>query len=419
MPSYYKPQFLNKREILFFFLKTLVTGINEPLIREAYSIKSIGSSLKLRKKLLLSKLIKFNNHYYSTLSLPGFPSRAFDNMVKNGGMNFNVPGTTLKRQTDTVLLAVTSRCSLECTHCYERQNINKNNLVTVEKWNETVARLQAMGTSIIILTGGEPLLAFDKVLEILKAGNKELSDFHIHTSGYSVTKNKIKELKKGGLTAAGIGLDDYILERHDKIRGSGSFEQAVNALRLFNEEGILTYVNFCVNKEILKGDEIFRYLDFVKSLNVSLVELLEPRPCGGLINEPAEDLISHKDKERLLNFTITANTSKKYKDHPLVYYLAHIEGKNQMGCMMGGLSHFYIDSAGNINPCVFMPVSFGNIMQENFDTIFRRMRDAIPLPLHTDCPSILLSDVVKEHKSSGLPVPFQEISEEWIKTLTI
>ncbi len=418
MPSQYKPRFLNKRQILLFFLKTLITGRNDPVIREAYSIKSLRDSLRIRKKLLLTKLIEFNGRYYSTLSLPGFPSKAFDNMVRNGGMNFTEAGSPFKRQTDTVLLAVTSRCSLECTHCYERQNINKNSPVTLTKWMEIVAELQRMGTNIIILTGGEPLLAFENVLKILESGNKDLSDFHIHTSGYSVTKNKVKELKQAGLTAAGIGLDDYLPERHNKIRGAGSFEQAVEALRLFNEEGILTYVNFCVNKEVLQRDELFRYLDFIRSLNVSLIELLEPRPCGGFINETAEYLIGKKDKEKLLNFTITGNTEKKYKEHPLIYYLAHIEGKNQMGCMMGGLSHFYIDSAGNVNPCVFMPVSFGNIVREDFGTIFNRMRTAVPSPLHGECPSTLLSAAVREHKDSGLPVPFAEISDEWSKTLT-
>jgi MoaA/NifB/PqqE/SkfB family radical SAM enzyme len=417
MSEEYKPLILNKRQILYFFLKTLITGLNNPLIREAYSIKSLTESLRLRKQLLLSKLIKFNGRYYSTLSLPGFPSKAYDNMVRNGGMNFSKAGTSLKRQIDTVLLAVTSRCSLECTHCYERQNINKNSPVSPEKWIKTVADLQMMGTNIIILTGGEPLLAFGTVLKILESGDKALSDFHIHTSGHSVTRDKVRLLKKAGLTAAGVGLDDYIPERHNKIRGHGAFGEAVKALRLFNEEGILTYVNFCVNAEVLKGDELYRYLDFVKSLNVSLVELLEPRPCGGLVNEPAEVLISSEDKKKLLSFTTRANTLKEYKDHPLVYYLAHIEGKDQMGCMMGGLSHFYIDSFGNVNPCVFMPVSFGNIMQEDFNKIFRRMRNAVPSPVHSDCPSILMSDAVKEHISGGLPVSFNEISNEWYKTL--
>ena len=74
----------------------------------------------------------------------------------------------------------------------------------------------------------------------------------------------MKALKQAGLTAAGIGLDDFRPERHNKIRGNNSFEQAIKALRLFNEEGILTYVNFCAHEEIINSNELFKCSDFVK-----------------------------------------------------------------------------------------------------------------------------------------------------------
>ncbi len=418
MNSIYKPQFLNKGEILIFFLKTLILqGYKNRRIRKAFSVKNLIISLWVQKKLLLTKFIKFNGHYYSTLYTPHFPSSAFENMLKNGGMNFNAAGTDLKQQIDTALLAITSNCNLNCIHCYEKQNINSNNKIPVNKWIDIVKQLQTKGVSIIILTGGEPLIAFNDLIKILDEGDKSLSDFHIHTSGYSVTKDKVKALKQAGLTAAGIGLDDFRPERHNKIRGNNSFEQAIKALRLFNEEGILTYVNFCAHEEIINSNELFKYYDFVKSLNVSLIELLEPKPCGGYINKNPDDLINEKEKEKLYEFTLTGNTKKQYKNYPLIYYLAHIEGKNQMGCMMGGLSHFYIDSAGNVNPCVFMPVSFGNIMKEDFNSIYKRMRSAIPFPIHTGCPSVMLSNTIKNKKNLGVPVPFNAISNEWHKIL--
>jgi MoaA/NifB/PqqE/SkfB family radical SAM enzyme len=414
------PKYLRKTEIVILFLATLFfEGFKNNLVKEAYSLKNIIGFLKIRKKLLLSKIIKFNNRYYSTLSIPGSPSPAYNNMIKNGGMNFTAAGTDLKKQIDTVLLAITSKCMLKCSYCYEKQNLNSNNAVPVNKWIEVVKNLQSRGTSIIILTGGEPLADFEKLLKILEAGDKNLSDFHIHTSGYSITKEKVKSLKDAGLTAAGIGLDDYRSEMHNKIRGNNSFDDAVNALKLFNEAGILTYVNFTPGREIMNLDDLLNYLSFVKSLNVSLVELLEPRPCGGFINYNIEKFFNKSDKNLLYEFTVKANTEKKYKNHPLVYYLAHIEGKDKMGCMMGGLSHFYIDSTGNVNPCVFMPVTFGNIMSEDFNEIFKKMRSIINKPVHSECPSILMSETIKSKvlDNEVIPVPFTSICEDWEKIL--
>ncbi len=82
---------------------------------------------------------------------------------------------------------------------------------------------------------------------------------------------------------------------------------------------------------------------------------------------------------------------------------------------MGGLSHMYIDSCGNVNPCVFLPVTFGNIMEVDFEVIYERMRAAIPRPLHAECPSLQLQATLKS-KSAGkgpMPVPFEAVQREW------
>jgi MoaA/NifB/PqqE/SkfB family radical SAM enzyme len=225
----------------------------------------------------------------------------------------------------------------------------------------------------------------------------------------------VKKLKSAGLTAAAVGLDDVSRERYDKIRGNGSFDNAINALELFNEEGILTYVNLCVYKSFIHSGDIWKYFDLVKTLNVGIVQLLEPRPNGALFNKEINELITENERRILKEFMIIGNTNKKYKDYPLIYYLAHIEGSNQMGCMMGGLSHFYIDSHGNVNPCVFLPVRFGNIMETDFKTIYERMRKAIPIPIHSECPSLLLSSTLKMKKKNGngIPIKYENIKSEW------
>ena len=92
-----------------------------------------------------------------------------------------------------------------------------------------------------------------------------------------------------------------------------------------------------------------------------------------------------------------------------------IEHADRLGCLMGGLSHLHIDSLGNVNPCALLPVTFGNIMQEDFPVIYERMRKAIPRPLHKECPSISLGKVLKARSDDGRlsPVPFESVAEEW------
>jgi len=387
---------------------------NKPLkIRDA--AESFRVSLKLRKQLYLTKVIKFNNKYYSTPAIPGFPSSAFNNMIANGGLNYLQAGTAKKKHIDSVLLAISNKCNLNCTHCYEFHNLNSHMDIPARKWLEVIEALQQDGAGIIILTGGEPLLDFDKTLEILKKADKTKSEFHIHTSGNGLTQQMVKELKDSGLTAAAVGLDDVSKERFDKIRGNGSFDNALKALKLFNDEGILTYVNLCATKSFVQSGDLWKYFDFVRALNVGMIQLLEPRPNGAYFNKNVDELITDNERKILREFMTIGNTNKKYKDYPLIYYLAHIEGANQMGCMMGGLFHFYIDSLGNVNPCVFLPVSFGNILETDFKTIYERMRKAIPAPIHSECPSLLLSNALRMKNLDGnrIPISYDELKAEW------
>jgi hypothetical protein len=153
----------------------------------------------------------------------------------------------------------------------------------------------------------------------------------------------------------------------------------------------------------------------LKSLNIGIVRWLEPKPCGAYLNGNAVDLLSEEDRTTMTGIYIKANKGIEFKNYPLISYEAYSESPENMGCMMAGHSIIYIDSMGNVEPCVFLPVSFGNIMNEDFSEIFKRMRKAIPRPLHTTCPSIQLSSKIKSKKDNGisLPVPYEELIEEF------
>ncbi len=331
-------------------------------------------------------------------------------------MNITAAGSGVKQNIDVAVLGVTRRCELHCRHCYERFRIGDQELVPIDRWNQVIRRLQEIGTNDIVLSGGEPMLRFDGVLELLDSGNRDLSDFHLHTSGRGVTRERAGTLKDAGLVAAAVGLDDVRPERHDALRGSpGAFHDAVQALRFFREAGVFTYVNMCATREMIRANDLERFYDLAKSLGVGFIELLEPRPCGGFLGGENGILLTQEDREKLETFYRAGNTLRKYRDHPILFYVAYIERPDRLGCLMGGLSHLHIDCLGNVNPCALLPVSFGNIMAEDFRDIYGRMRAAIPHPLHKECPSITLGKILRERSENGRcsPVPFESVRGEW------
>ncbi|HCV43332.1 MAG TPA: hypothetical protein DGH68_07595 [Bacteroidetes bacterium] len=383
----------------------------------SYSPKhGLPRTLKIGHEIGLRKIPRLDGAYFPALTMPHYPSRAYDRMVANGGLNCAAAGTAMKQQIDTAILAVTRRCDLHCQHCYERFNIGAKDSVPVERWKEVVRDLQRIGTNVIVLSGGEPMLRYPALLELLEGANKNLSDFHLHTSGHGVTLERALELRRAGLMAAAVGLDDVVPERHDDLRGHpGSFSEAVNALKVFHEAGVFTYVNVCATRELVRSGDLWRYFELVKSLNVGFIQLLEPRPCGGYFADGEDALLTQEDRRAVMKFFVEGNSKKRFRDYPIIYYVAFTESPAQMGCMMGGLSHFTIDSMGNVNPCVFLPVTFGNVMEEDFTTIYERMRKAVPRPLHTECPSLSLSATLKDrkHKGQRVPIHYDSVRSEW------
>jgi MoaA/NifB/PqqE/SkfB family radical SAM enzyme len=269
-----------------------------------------------------------------------------------------------------------------------------------------------MGVNTIILTGGEPMQRFADLLTLLRKADLTRTEFHIHTSGYGMTPQKARALKDAGLQAAAVGLDDVVPDRHDRLRGQGSFEMAVHALTCLNEAGILTYVNLCATRELIRSDDLWSYFKLVKDLNVGMIQLLEPRPCGAFLSFDNGYMLDQEERAVLIDFYIKGNTTRKFKNYPVIYYPHYIESPENQGCLMAGLSHFYIDSSGNVTPCVFVPVSFGNILKDDFGTIWQKMRRAVPHPVYKPCASLLLNEAIDMRKRT-FPILFESVEKEW------
>lgn len=363
----------------------------------------------------MTKVIAAGNWHHFSLVEPRWPSKAYDRLMAKGGLNLAVAGTPYKMQMDLAILAVTRRCPYRCLHCYELHNLAEVDTVPVELWKELIAQLQQVGVSVIVLSGGEPMMRFEDLLQMLRSGNKGFSDFHIHTTGHEVTADRVQALKEAGLVAAGIGLDDYDRRRQAEFRRSENvFDAAVNAIRLFSEAGLFTYVNMCLTRPMMTLKNLRRFYDFISEQGAAALQLLEPIPCGAYAGAGKEQLCSEADRSILTEFFLETHRGR-WRRSPAVYYNAFLEAPERLGCMMGGLSHLQIDSLGNVKPCAFLPVSFGNAFNEGFFAIYDKMRQAIRHPVHTGCPAKQMAGLIQSLSAQGLSIPvlYDTVAVEW------
>lgn len=129
-----------------------------------------------------------------------------------------------------VEIEVTQRCNLRCAHCYVPSSPTSPDGLPAAEWAGIVRGLRR--TVMLGITGGEPLLK-DSLVEILKAAKEAGHVIKLLTNG-TLLPQRLPEL----LTVMEPGVDivqvsiDGGREAHEAIRGPGTFDRAVEAVRL-------------------------------------------------------------------------------------------------------------------------------------------------------------------------------------------
>lgn len=84
---------------------------------------------------------------------------------------------------DTLFLAVTSKCNLECDYCIS-QGIDHRDVLTADQWKELLPKYIKQGYEHVILGGGEPLLREDinDIIKALKSFN-QLKSLTLNSNG--------------------------------------------------------------------------------------------------------------------------------------------------------------------------------------------------------------------------------------------
>jgi MoaA/NifB/PqqE/SkfB family radical SAM enzyme len=99
----------------------------------------------------------------------------------------------------------TRRCNLACTYCNEFDDFSKP--VPAEEMFRRIDRLGAMGTSIVTISGGEPLL-HPELDEIIARIRKNGIMAGLITNGYLLTTDRIEKLNRAKLEYLQISIDN-------------------------------------------------------------------------------------------------------------------------------------------------------------------------------------------------------------------
>jgi MoaA/NifB/PqqE/SkfB family radical SAM enzyme len=99
------------------------------------------------------------------------------------------------------------RCNLACTYCNEFDDFSKP--VAIEEMYRRLDHLAGLGTSIVTISGGEPLMhpELDQVIEHIRRHGMIAG---MITNGYLLTAERIQRLNRAGLDHLQISIDNVM-----------------------------------------------------------------------------------------------------------------------------------------------------------------------------------------------------------------
>ncbi|NUN10769.1 MAG: radical SAM protein [Ignavibacteriaceae bacterium] len=391
--------------VFFHFLGRFFAGEIKP----SHFIRFLRRLLYFLSKMKLNKYVKTGKYIKLNLYVPVFPSKAFFKACKK------VYISDQKMPCISVLISVTSACRYNCEHCYQKLDRGKD--LDIGMLCEVTKQLDKMGVSFFNIEGGEPFLVYDRLKKVCES--VETGEIWVNSTGDGMTPERLAELKAIGVRGVMFSIHSDDPEQINSFMQSGkAWENLTKGIEMCHRAGLEVASNTCIEKEQYFDGTFEKILDLTKSLGVSIIQLIKPKPSGGWLGKEVS-YFSQSDIAYVESLVHKYNNDGEYRDYPFIAAQIFDERSDMFGCTAGGTDRFYINAKGDVQPCEFLNISYGNLKEEEFSEIYDRMRRSFEKAgdrwLCETC-SAKVAEIVSENNITSLPLNkelSQKVIENW------
>lgn len=292
--------------------------------------------------------------------IPPIPGPVFSRVI-----SAEIASIRKKRVPDQLSIGITARCPNRCIHC-GAADIKPERELTLDEISRAVDQGLDLGSYLISFDGGETMLRNDLV-EMVTRVDKSRAIATCFTSGFRLSEERARELKAAGLYASRISLDSPFEAEHDRIRGrEGAYRDAIAGIKNAETAGILTDMFVVVSPHNI--DYLEEFYNLAADLEMHELSIYEIVAVGRWLDHE-DEVITEKDVSRLERFHKSMNSRP---EGPRVTALPYFMGPSLFGCF-AGKRWIHIASDGEVMPCAYTPLSFGNICEDSLETIWKRM----------------------------------------------
>ena len=277
---------------------------------------------------------------------------------------------------------VTYRCNYRCRFChYWHDPLGKIAEPTVDQYAAGAAKLAKLGTLLVSLAGGEPMLRTD-ITDIIRVIGK----YHfplMTTNGWFITPQSAAALMDAGVWGVSVSIDYARPGPHDKRRGMDrAWKQAWKAVEMLVKARKHSYQRVNVMSVLL--DDNIGDLDTIVKMAADRGAHFMVQPYG--FRKTGSRVYEHNNGPVASRLLELQKRSPNFLSNP--NYLARFDD-----FLAGGISNcragkafFNIDSAGDIAICVeHKSTPVANIYRNSARTIVSRLDAAAAGNECTDC----------------------------------
>lgn len=266
----------------------------------------------------------------------------------------------------------TLRCNLNCLHCgsdcHKEAKVNDMPIDDFLKVTEQISKQQNPNKTMIVLTGGEPLMRKD-LEEFGERITKQGFPWGMVTNGLALTPDRFQSLLNAGLRSITLSLDGFEIAHNWLRNNKNSFKKATDALKLIvNQPNIVYDVVTCVNQQNFK--ELERFKEFLVETGVKNWRIFTIFPTG---RAKTNTFLSISDEQfvDLMEFIKQNRIEKRINiSYSCEGFLGNYENEVRDGyftCHAGiNIGSVLVD--GSISACPNINHSFiqGNIYKDDF-----------------------------------------------------
>lgn len=259
----------------------------------------------------------------------------------------------------TVAWEITRACPLRCVHCRaEAQPRRHPGELSTEEGLDLISDAAAMGTAVMVITGGDPLARSD-VFDLLAATRE--AGMH---AGFSpsvtprLTPQRLARAVEAGAGTIHVSLDGADPDTHDGFRGvRGAHRRTIAVMEAAVELGVRVQVGTTVCRRTV--GELPRLADCLPA-GISLWSLFFLVPTGRAVEG---DLLSAEEHEQVLRWLADVELPFRVRTiaAPAFARVLAQSGRPVVPSVTDGNGICFVSHTGDVCPSGFLQEPVGNV----------------------------------------------------------